>query len=176
MTATKTTAKVIGLWLDETSDSDRPAWIVSRDRMNANGEAETTDTMEWRNLDDYDDAYEQAKEVALELARKDGLCVIQTEANQSQTCIYAPKTIIICDGIGHSRAEYRLHGSTLEMTQSGGCNDALNDNGCDVNDEMDDDDIIEAVRESWTGEGYDGDPDENGLTISVTTEKSIIER
>jgi hypothetical protein len=78
----------------------------------------------------------------------------------------AMKTIIICDGIGH----------TLEMTQSGGCNDALNDNGCDVNDEMGDVVIAEAVRESWTGKGYDGDPGENGLTISVATEKSIIER
>ena len=43
MTATKTTAKVIGLWLDETSEADRPAWIVSRDRMNTKGKAETTE-------------------------------------------------------------------------------------------------------------------------------------
>lgn len=85
------------------------------------------------------------------------------------------KNIVICDGIGHSSAEYRLHGSTLEMTQSGGCNDALNHNGCHVNDEMDDDAIIVAVRESWTSEGYDGDAAENGLTISVSRdEKSII--
>lgn len=86
--ATKTT-KVIGLWLDTTSDSD-PAWIVSRDRMTERGEAVTTDTVGWWALDDYDDAYERALALAIELARKDGLCVIQTEADQTQTCIYAP--------------------------------------------------------------------------------------
>ena len=171
--ATKTTAKVIGLWLDETSDGDRPAWIVSRDRMNERGEAETTDTMEWRNLDDYEDAYEQAKEVALELARKDGLCVIQTEADQSQTCIYAPKAITIRDGISHLRETVRLYGDTLDGEEW--VVDILRKNGCTVTDDMDDDAISEAVREAYSGEGYEGDPDENGLTVSVETEKSIIE-
>ena len=35
----------ICVWLDETSDATRPTWVVSRDRLDDSGGAETTDTL-----------------------------------------------------------------------------------------------------------------------------------
>lgn len=174
MPATTKAEKVIGIWLDQTSDPDEPAWIVSRDRMNEKGEAETTDTVEWRNVNEHDDACEQAKEVAIELARKEGLCVVQTEGDQSQSVVYAPKRITVTDGIGHMRETLRLYGDTLEGSEW--VTDILRRNGCEVDDEMLDEEIADRVRDAWTGEGYDGDPAENGLTVRVETEKAVIER
>lgn len=168
---TGTTAKVIGLWLDE-SEPGKEAWIVSRDEMDEMGRAITTSTVECRGLGDHEDAYEQAFEVALDLARKDGLCVIRTEADQGQTCVYAPKVITILDGIGHLQETVRLYGDSLEGDEW--VTDILKNNDCAVNDDMDDDAIGEAVRKAWSGEGYEGDPSQNGLAVSVSAEKSII--
>lgn len=77
-------ANVIGLWLDTTSDPRNPAWIVSRDSMNARGEAETTRTVATYSEDDYADAKAHAKELAM----AGELCVIETQADQTQECIY----------------------------------------------------------------------------------------
>jgi hypothetical protein len=177
MTTTTKTQKVIGLWLDETSGTGR-AWIVSRDDMNTRGEAEYSQTIEWRNVDDHEDAYEQAREVALEVARKEGLCVIETEGG-AQATVYAPKRIVIAD-VG-TTVVYRLYGSTLEMAENGGCEDGLNDGGCAVSDEMDDDEITGAVTECWvagcsTNMGGEYDPDANGLRVTVESEESVIGR
>lgn len=81
----------------------------------------------------------------------------------------APKVITIRDGIGHLRETVRLYGDTLDG--EAWVTDLLRKNGCTVTDDMDDDAISEAVREAWSGEGYEGDPDENGLTVSVETSK-----
>jgi hypothetical protein len=82
------TTKVIGLWLDTTSDSphDGGTWIVSRDRMYSNGEAETTLTAKTFATDEYD----AARAYAVELADKEGRCVIETEMDNTQACIYQP--------------------------------------------------------------------------------------
>lgn len=81
----KTETKVIGLWLDSTSGE--PTWIVSRDRMNARGEAETTTTVATYAEDDYADALAFAKD----LAQRSDLCVIETGTDNSQECIYQPE-------------------------------------------------------------------------------------
>lgn len=78
------TTKVIGLWLDTTSEPGVAAWIVSRDRMNSRGEAETTSTVATYGEDDYADALAHAKELAL----ASELCVIETQADNSQQCIH----------------------------------------------------------------------------------------
>ncbi len=75
------------------------------------------------------------------------------------------KTIVIRDGMGHMREAFRLNGAALDGEQW--VVDLLKKNGCDVDDSMNDDDIAEAVRDAWAGEDYEGDPDENGLTVSV---------
>lgn len=178
MTANKTTERVIGLWLDTTSEPGKSSWIVSRDRMNSRGEAVHSETVTGPDVDDNDDAYGDARDEAIELARKEGLCVIETSGRGQQETIYAPKIVTLSD-VG-CMAKYRLSGDYMtghrwEMIDSGGNRDALNENGCEVDDDASDDDIIDAVRESWTGDGYDGDPDENGLTITVEAEKSIID-
>ena len=74
--------KVIGLWLD-TTDGE-PTWIVSRDEMNAKGQAETTRTVATYAEDDYADALAHAKELAV----AGELCVIETQADQTQECVY----------------------------------------------------------------------------------------
>ena len=83
-------AQVVGLWLDTTNGED--SWIVSRDAMNANGEAETTRTIDVFFVDANGDAYELAKNVALELARAEGLPLIQTDTSGAQECLYTPET------------------------------------------------------------------------------------
>ena len=83
MTKTKV-ASVIGLWLDRGHET---MWIVSRDQMNESGQAEYTRTVATYSEDDYADA----KIHAIDLAQQGCYCVIQTEADQSQTCIYQPE-------------------------------------------------------------------------------------
>ena len=124
-----------------------------------------------------------AKKEAFELARKKGLCVIENDGDGKVECVYAPLKITISD-IG-TTAVYRLYASTLEMSENGGCRDAINDNGCTVDDEMDHDEIIEAVTEAWLesaegttdedGEEVPYDADANGLSVTVEVEKSIID-
>jgi hypothetical protein len=155
-------ATTVGLWRDELDGK----WIVSIDKMNSNADCEMCDVTE--ELDDYG----EAKDRAIKLARERGLCVIEASAH-SQECIYAPKLIRISD-VG-TVSIYRLHGNTLAMLEGGGCVDALNRNNCIVNDGMSDSDIWDAVWDAWTDE-YDGDPKENGLTIHIDAEKSIIEK
>lgn len=62
---------------------------------------------------------------------------------------------------------YTLVGDQLTMTQTGGCRDALIENGCKVSEEMADREIESAVYESWS-DGYDGSPEANGLNVTVT--------
>jgi hypothetical protein len=83
--ATKT-EKVIGLWLDRTGDPSDPKWIVSRDRVDEGGAAETTDTIDVFDEDDY----ESARDVALALGRKDGLRVVESGEHGAWTTIYSP--------------------------------------------------------------------------------------
>lgn len=68
--------------------------------------------------------------------------------------------------------EYLLHGDTLTQTDTGGCRDGLNDDGCVVDDEMDDDEIADAVRECWVDGcsafmGSEYDPGINSLRVTV---------
>jgi hypothetical protein len=70
-----TTRKVIGLWLDTTSQDE--AWIVSRDELDARGNAETTTTVSVH--DDYDDA----RRAAVALADRDGRPVV-TEGGRTE--------------------------------------------------------------------------------------------
>jgi hypothetical protein len=63
-------------------------------------------------------------------------------------------------------SQYHLIGSRLEMVVDGGCCDALNDNGCQVDEAMPDDEIVRHVRKAWLI-GYDGDPVANNLKIWV---------
>lgn len=79
------------------------------------------------------------------------------------------KAITICDGISHCMTIYQLCGDKLEMVDASGY-DVLGSNGCAVSESMTEDEIRAAVWESWTGHGYDGDPDANGLTVHVEDE------
>lgn len=148
------TTKVIGLWLDRTSDPTNPQWIVSRDTMNENGEAETTSTL-------YIMAnYDRAEAAAIELARKESIPVVLTRDDNTQECVYSGKVITIQDGIGHLRETVRLsgglHGTDWVVILL---------NSADIDEEMDDADIEEEVYRVFC-EGYEGDPQANGLTVT----------
>ncbi len=73
-------------------------------------------------------------------------------------------TIRISD-IG-TTAEYHLDGDRLSMRQTGGCADALNENGCQISESMDDTAIESAVYSAWC-QGYDGSPEANDLHVTV---------
>jgi hypothetical protein len=76
---------VIGLWLD-TMGGEPPMWIVSRDAMNASGEAVSTDT-----LDTFaEDEYESARARALLLGGRHGVPVVQTALGGTQEDIWTP--------------------------------------------------------------------------------------
>lgn len=85
------TQQVIGLWLDTTSDAphDGGTWIVSRDEIYADGTGENASnaTVATFATDQYDAARAKAIELAIEL----GLCVIETNEDQTQECIYRPE-------------------------------------------------------------------------------------
>lgn len=81
------TERVIGLWLDAIG-GDEPKWVVSRDRMAPTGEAETSTTVGLFDEGDYD----AARSWAVELARKDGVKVVQTETDGTQTIAFDPET------------------------------------------------------------------------------------
>jgi hypothetical protein len=87
-TANEKATKVIGLWLDTTSDAphDGGTWIVSRDEMFSNGEAATTRTVKTFATDEYT----LARDHAIELADAEGRCVIETEADNTLACIHQP--------------------------------------------------------------------------------------
>lgn len=175
------TEEVIGLWYDTDSEMNQynPAWIVSKDEMNEKGEAHGTRTLEWRNINDYDDAYDQAKEVAIETARKKNLSVIETDEEGKQSVVYSPKEINIKEGINHVNITLHLAGDRLyDPHWLHGDNDSidlLKRNGLEVNDEMEDAEIENRVYFHWISKGYDGDPEENGLSVTVFSRKTIID-
>ena len=78
------------------------------------------------------------------------------------------KTITINDGFT-AQDVYHLRGAALttDVTSSSAGTDILNDRGCDVSEDMDDDEIARIVRDVWVSGDYEGDPDENGLRIIV---------
>lgn len=63
-------------------------------------------------------------------------------------------------------AVYHLDGGRLEMVRSGGCRDVLGTDGAWL-DGLDLDEIADAVEAAWI-DGYEGDPTENGLAVSVS--------
>lgn len=168
--STSMTEKVVGLWLDETSNTDESTWIVSIDAMSPDGEAESTTTVECH------EDYEDALGAALELARKRGLCVIRTGGapDHRQECVYAPKLIKMRDGMGHLAMRLTLSGGRLHGDEW--MLEILETNGIDVDDEMTDDCIAGAVYDAYSGDGYEGDPEENGLTVEVTDVVPVIAR
>lgn len=78
------TQKVIGLWLDTTS-----TWIISRDEIYCDGSGENASnrTVVTYATEDYADA----KAHAIDLAQQSDLCVIKTNEDQTQECIYQPE-------------------------------------------------------------------------------------
>ena len=71
-----TTTKEIGLWLDETSDAEWTAWVVSVDDV---GEPSCTNAIAWWRLDQHEDAYRLARQRAEQEARKRGLPLVLTD-------------------------------------------------------------------------------------------------
>ena len=63
-------------------------------------------------------------------------------------------------------ARYTLDGDSLTMTDTGGCRDALADYGPPIDESMSDVDIAEWAEMAWC-EGYEGDPEANGLAVRV---------
>lgn len=78
--------KCLSVWIDETTDSDNPKWIVSRDEITSNNKTETTQTL--KVFDEYDDAVRYAKTKAHDLE----LNVYETENTPSakNELIYQP--------------------------------------------------------------------------------------
>ena len=64
---------------------------------------------------------------------------------------------------------YELVGSNLRMTETGGCRDALLENGLMVLEGMTDNGLAEAVANAWII-GYAGDPERNELTVHINRE------
>lgn len=89
------TRRVIGLWLD-TASGEEPAWIVSRDEMDAQGRAVTTDTVHVFAQDEY----ERARETAVRLGGMNGWPVVETGEDGGQEDIWAPAA---------SRPAYTVH-------------------------------------------------------------------
>lgn len=63
-----------------------------------------------------------------------------------------------------STAVYRLDGRALTLVRDGGCADVLT--ALQLSEDMTRRDIADVVEAAWC-EGYDGDPEENGLTVEV---------
>lgn len=162
------TTKIIGLWLDRTSDPTSPRWIVSQDEMNEHGEAESTRTIYVMSN------YDRAEAAAIELARKEGKPVIFTAEDGTQKVLYAGKVIAIRDGIGHLSVTVRLQGGVMDCPEW--VSSILAANGCEVDEEMDDADIEQEILRAFSGEGYEGAPVENGLTVRCENEKVNIAR
>lgn len=76
---TTTETKVVCVWLDETSDPEWSAWVVSRDTIDDRGRTLTTDTVRFFQLDQHDDAYSLATAAAVELGAKLGLPVMECD-------------------------------------------------------------------------------------------------
>lgn len=77
---------VIGLWVDQVSEEESH-WIVSRDRVNELGEAETTETVRVFAESDY----REARDAAVGLAIKEGVPVILTRYAGQHECIWPKK-------------------------------------------------------------------------------------
>ncbi len=166
------TGKVIGLWFDATTGDD--VWIVSLDTMNEKGQAEGTDTL------DAPETYDEARETAVEEARKRGLCVVETDDDNGQRVIYRPLCVTVTDtGMGVCRgvlAGDRWASDDYEIAD-------LDLNGWD--DESDADDIADAVREAFIAaatanmkggdEDAEYDADANGLSVTVEPMECVID-
>jgi len=76
------------------------------------------------------------------------------------------KTIKISDGCGHMYETLTLDASGLHGTDWVAA--LLTRNGCEVDEDMDAEDIESEVYDAWTGAGYDGDPVANGLVVTVS--------
>lgn len=75
------------------------------------------------------------------------------------------KTIKISDGFGHMSETLTLDTAGLHGTDW--AVDLLASNGCEVDEDMDAEDIESEVYDAWTASGYDGDPVANGLVVTV---------
>jgi len=78
--------KVLSVWLDDTTDSNEPKWIVSHDELAEDGRTDHTQTL--KVFDEYDEAVEFAKNKANELE----LSVYKTEnvLHSKTELIYKP--------------------------------------------------------------------------------------
>lgn len=162
------------VWLDETSGkadgSGKRHWIISHDRIELpRGNADSTDTITALDADDHDE--DDAMENGLLEARELGLPLFRNHEQGPAEAVTFPRTITIRD-VGCT-VVYRLAGTTLTLTETGGCRDGLNGGGCEVVDTMTDEDIADAVRECWVagctenmGEEYDAE----GNRLRVTVE------
>lgn len=77
------------------------------------------------------------------------------------------KTIKISDGTGHMNETLTMDASTI-VSGTPWVVETLKRNGFAADELMDDEEIRQAVYDAWTAEGYDGDPVENGLTVTVS--------
>jgi len=168
---TKTkTETVIGLWFDDVSGDD--LWIVSLDTMNEKGQADETDTL------GTSEDFGEARDSAIEEARKRGLCVVQTEG-QLQVCIYRPFAVTVTDiGMGVCRGvltdTWTSDDSEISSLDLGG-----------MTDEDDADDVATAIRDAFIAaatenmQGADEDAEydahENGLSVTVTPMTCVID-
>jgi len=76
------------------------------------------------------------------------------------------KTIKISDGIGHMCETLTLDASGVHGTDW--VVELLTRNGCEVDENMDAEEIGSEVYDAWTSSGYEGDPIANGLTVTVS--------
>ena len=77
------------------------------------------------------------------------------------------KTIKISDGTGHMNETVTMDASTI-TSGTGWVIETLKRNGFAVDELMTDEDIRQAAYAAFTGQGYDGDPVANGLTVTVS--------
>ncbi len=66
-------------------------------------------------------------------------------------------------------SRYELIGSVATMTDTGGCQDILNDREIRLSETMSDEEIEQLVDSAWRAD-YDGDPDDCGLRVNVERE------
>lgn len=154
------------VWLDDVSEAanGKSYWIISHDRIELpSGNADATNTITALDADDHDE--DDAMENGLLEARELGLPLYRNFAGQPAEAVTFPRKITISDGIGHMREELTLAG--IELTGEKWVTDTLSRNDCEIVDTMTDEAIRAAVYAAYSGEGYEGDPKENGLSVEV---------
>lgn len=75
------------------------------------------------------------------------------------------KRIQITDGVGHLAERLTLTGDVL--TGETWLTSLLLRNGAKVDDSMSARDVADEVYDAYSGDGYDGDPEANGLRVLV---------